>query len=79
MLKVKYVSLVNLIANKEVVTELIADSFTTENVVSELKSIIDGTRREQMLYEYDNLANTLGHNDAPVEAARIMVEDLNKR
>lgn len=79
VLKVKYVSLVNLIANKEVVTELIADSFTTENVVSELKSIIDGTRREQMLYEYDNLANTLGHNDAPVEAARIMVEDLIKR
>ena len=50
ILKVKYISLVNLIANREVVKELVADTMTVEQVRSELNRILyDKEYRRQML------------------------------
>jgi len=73
VLSVKYVSLVNLIADREVVTELVADSFTVENIRSELKSILyEGPARQQMLEGYEEVARRLGSKNAPQEAARLM-------
>ncbi len=59
-IKVKFISLVNLILNKQVVKELIQDNLQPENIVEELKSIIDeGSKREQMLNQFIELKNIL--------------------
>lgn len=42
ILKVKYISLVNLIAGREVVAELVADGMTAENVKQQLEAILPG-------------------------------------
>ena len=52
ILQVKYISLVNLVADREVVRELVADTFSVENIRSELNKIIDGPARESMLSGY---------------------------
>lgn len=80
LLKVKYISLVNLIADDEVVKELVADSFSVENIRKELGLLLtDGTARQQMLSRYDDVAKALGDNVAPVNAASIMYGLLSKK
>ena len=79
VLKVKYISLVNLVANKEVVKELVADSFTVENIRHELTKILEGPARQQMLEGYDRVAAYLGSLTAPDEAARIMCSLLKQK
>ena len=77
LLKVKYVSLVNLIADEEVVPELVADSFTVENIKSRLDSILfDNQCREKMLEGYEKVARSLGDKVAPDNAARLMINML---
>ena len=79
VIKVPYISLVNLIANEEVVPELVANTFTKENLRANLRSILPGGDvREKMLSGYERMANILGHNNAPDEAARIMLSLLRK-
>ena len=79
VIKVPYISLVNLIANEEVVPELVANTFTKENLRANLRSILaGGDGREKMLSGYERMANILGHNNAPDEAARIMLSLLRK-
>ena len=66
VLKVKYISLVNLIADREVVKELVADTMTVEQVRAELRCILyDGEYRRQMLSGYDYMASRLGEAGAP--------------
>ena len=78
VLNVKWVSLVNLIANREVVRELVAETFSVDNIRRELESILPGgAQRERMLSDYDEVHRILGDSHAPDEAARIMVEKLN--
>lgn len=78
-IKVKYVSLVNLIANREVVRELVAETFSVANIRRELETILPGgARREQMLSDYDEVHRILGDSHAPDEAARIMIETLKR-
>ncbi|WP_288732100.1 lipid-A-disaccharide synthase [uncultured Phocaeicola sp.] len=77
ILKVKYISLVNLIAGKEVVTELVADGMTVSNLKAELKKILPGgERRESMLACYDNLIAVLGNPGASERAAEKIVASL---
>ena len=76
-IKVKYVSLVNLIANREVVRELVAETFSVANIRRELETILPGgAERERMLSDYDEVHRLLGNSQAPDEAARIMIEKL---
>ena len=77
VLSVRYVSLVNLIANREVVTELVADSFSVANIRRELQQILDGPARQQMFDGYDEVARALGDQKAPDNAANIMYTLLN--
>ena len=78
ILKVKYISLVNLVANKEVVRELVADTMTVANVRSELNALLnDETYRGQMLKEYDRMIKILGPAGASHQAASIMIELLS--
>ena len=78
VLKVKYISLVNLIADREVVRELVADTFTLDNISHELEVILSGPQREQMLKGYEDVWARLGKENAPRNAARIMIELLGK-
>jgi len=61
LIKVKYISLVNLVAEKQVVKELYAHLFTTENVVTELESVLhDEVYRKKMQEEYIRIKESLG-------------------
>ncbi len=80
VLSVKYVSLVNLIADREVVTELVAESFSVDNIRRELERILPGgPDRQRMLDDYEEVHRRLGESDAPDRAAGIMVRLLNER
>lgn len=80
ILKVKYISLVNLIADREVVKELVADLMTVEQIREELRRILyDEDYRRRMLDGYDYMASRLGEAGAPRKAARTMVELLKRR
>ncbi len=79
IIKVRFISLVNLIADKEIVEELLADRFSVENIRKELTAILPGgNRREKMLAEYDELDHRLGSDNAPDNAAKKMVEMVRK-
>ena len=79
ILKVKYISLVNLIADREVVRELVADSFTQQNIEQELAKILDedSPYRRQMQQGYADVRQRLGSECAPDNAARIMTRLLS--
>lgn len=80
ILKVKYISLVNLIADREVVQELVADRMTVEQIREELRRILcDKDYRRRMLDGYEYMASRLSEAGAPRKAARTMVELLKRR
>lgn len=80
LLKVRYVSLVNLIAGREVVPELVADTFSVEALKRELARIMPGgDGREPMLRGYDEVRQRLGNQCAPDEAASLMIKQLKKQ
>ncbi len=73
----KFISLVNLIMDKEVVKELIQDRFNTNNLKVELDNILKGEAREKLLNNYDDLEIKLGGVGASSKVAR-MIFDCNK-
>ena len=80
VLKVKYISLVNLVANKEVVRELVADTMKVDNVRSELDALLhDENYRNAMFQEYDRMIKILGPAGASHQAASKMIELLSVR
>lgn len=79
IIKVDYISLVNLIADKEVVTELLADRFTVDNIRDELRQILpQEPARQRMLDAYQDVRQRLGDDVAPTNAAQSMVSLLRK-
>ena len=77
VLSVRYVSLVNLIADREVVRELVAETFSVDNIRRELEAILPGgSRRRQMLADYESVHSLLGESRAPDQAAALMVKLL---
>ncbi len=77
--KVKYISLVNLIADREVVPEMMADKFTETAIRAELEKILPGRpERDIMLAGYQEVHEKLGTTVASDNAARIMVSLLRK-
>ena len=77
IIKVRFISLVNLIADKEIVQELLADRFSIYNIANELYRILPGQpARERMLANYQIVRERLGDAVAPDNAARIMVGKL---
>ena len=78
VLKVKYISLVNLVANKEVVRELVADTMKVDNVRAELDALLhDENYRNAMFQEYDRMIKILGPAGASHQAASKMIELLS--
>jgi len=70
---IKYISLVNLIMDKEVVTELIQNELNTKNLVEELNKILNTKKREEVLNNYEVLRTKLGGSGASQNAAEIIV------
>lgn len=77
ILKVKYISLVNLVAGKEIISELVADMMTVKNLHFELDSILySNAHRNGMMEEYERMIQILGPAGASKTAAHRMVELL---
>ena len=73
IIKVEYISLVNLIMNKEVVSELFADRFTVDNISHCLQTLLPGGEaRQEMLNNYALLQKVLGNDVAPDNAAKLI-------
>ena len=76
---VKFLSLVNLIANKKVVTELIQEEANAERLAAELALITDDTpQRKTILQEYDSIYTLLNIGSASENAARLMYRYLTE-
>ena len=77
VVRVKFVSLVNIVAEKLVVKELLAHLFTVGNIEAELNLILkDENYRQTMLKEYSIIKSSLGEPGTAGRAARIMVSSL---
>lgn len=80
VLKVKYISLVNLIAGKQVVRELVADEMTLPKLQHELHNLITNNKyRTTMIQEYSQMEDKLGSDNVSSKAACIMVSLLRQQ
>ena len=70
---IKYISLVNLIMDKEVVTELIQNDLNTKNLAIELNKILNTKKRDEVLNNYEILRTKLGGSGASQNAAELIV------
>jgi len=76
IITLKYISLVNLIMDEEVVTELIQENCNTKRIREELKKILDTKYRQNLLEKYEVLEEKLGGIGASEKTARLIVESL---
>jgi lipid-A-disaccharide synthase len=77
VVSIKYISLVNLVLDREAVRELIQKDLNTVNLKEELLAIVKGgSKREKMLADYTELRNMIGGPGASERAAKLMVEHL---
>jgi len=78
-LRVKYISLVNLILDRELVRELIADEANPATIRQELSRIVEnGDKRAEILRGYEEMTQRIGPAGAPVRAAEVMYGLLKK-
>ncbi|MDP2685872.1 MAG: lipid-A-disaccharide synthase [Aequorivita sp.] len=78
VIKLDYISLVNLILNKEVVTELIQSDFNTKRLKDELSKILDPYKRATMFLEYYDLEKALGGRGASENTAKLIHSAIKK-
>ncbi|MCS3871552.1 lipid-A-disaccharide synthase [Chryseobacterium ginsenosidimutans] len=71
---IKYISLVNLIMDREVVKELIQNDLNTKNLVEEMKKLLEGEKRAQLLKDYELLRDKLGGKGASDNAADVILK-----
>lgn len=76
IITLKYISLVNLIMDEEVVTELIQENCTKKQICEELKKIIEPQYRKKLLEKYGVLEKKLGGIGASEKTAKCIVSDL---
>jgi lipid-A-disaccharide synthase len=80
VIKVKFISLVNLIAGKEVVRELVQYDLNRKNLRSELKSVLPGGEKyDSILADYKNIREILGEPGASARVAKDMVNNLRRK
>lgn len=77
LISIKYISLVNLIMDKQIVTELIQNECNTLQLKIELSKIIEGEKREKMLAHYADLQDSLGKFGASEKTAKLMFDYLS--
>lgn len=76
LIKVKFISLVNLIMDKEIVKELIQDELNEKNLKLELDKLLEGNSREEMIQSYAELKMKLGGAGASRKTAELMLSYL---
>ena len=76
IITLKYISLVNLIMDEEVVTELIQEDCNTKRIREELKKILDTKYRQNLLEKYEVLEEKLGGIGASEKTAKLIVGNL---
>lgn len=76
IITLKYISLVNLIMDEEVVTELIQDKFNPKNLKKELSKLLDDNYKKALLEKYDQLETKLGGIGASEKTAKFVINDL---
>ncbi len=76
IITIKFISLVNLIMDKEVVTELIQSDFNEIRLKKELELILNKEKREEIFDNYDKLEKILGGKGASKKAAKLIVEGI---
>ena len=74
LVNIKFISLVNLILEREVVTELIQDEFNESNLENELFKILDHKHREEMFDQYYQLERKLGGKGASEKTAKLIIK-----
>ena len=80
LLKVKYISLVNLIVDRELVPELVGSDMNVANLSQHLATIVSGgSERDTQLQGYEEMARLLGEPGAPERAARIICSRLQAK
>src|SRR5574343_541361 len=78
IITLKYISLVNLIMDKTVVTELIQEELNPKNLKSELNKLISGTTRNEILLDYEALEQKLGGTGASKKTAALICSKIQK-
>ena len=78
IITLKFISLVNLIMDKEVVKELIQKELNTKNLETELNKIISGNQRQEMLSKYEILELKLGGKGASEKTADLILNAIKK-
>jgi lipid-A-disaccharide synthase len=73
LIKVKYISLVNLIMDQEIVKELIQNELNENNLKAELDKLLNSSSRKAMLDNYALLKEKLGGSGASAKAAELMI------
>jgi lipid-A-disaccharide synthase len=76
IITLKYISLVNLIMDKQVVTELIQDECNPKRIKEELAKLLENKHRKQLLAEYDILESKLGGIGASKKTAHLIVKEI---
>lgn len=77
LITIKYISLVNLIMDRPVVTELIQHEMTTANIIRELKELLDNpTRQQQLAADYSQLQHMLQQYGNASERAAALIHDF---
>lgn len=76
IVKVKYISLVNLIMDKQVVTELIQEKMNAQMIINELNLILEEATRARILSDYTALGEILGGKGASAAAANLIIERM---
>ncbi len=79
IIKLDYISLVNLIMDQEVVTELIQKEFNTSSLKNNLKKILDPAHREELFSQYFELEKRLGGPGASFKTAQAIVHSLGDK
>ena len=77
VVKIRYISLVNLIMDRKIVTELIQEDCNTEKITTELNALVEGEERNKMLVNYDELNLLMGNAGASERTAKLIVSFLN--
>src|SRR5690606_18605107 len=72
LVKIRFISLVNLIMDRRVVTELIQNDCNTENIIKRLDEVLNGSERAQMMSDYVALSAKMGTAGASERTAKLI-------
>ena len=76
VVKLKFISLVNLIMDRKVVTELIQNELNTQRLTAELKHILEPKTQKLLQVDYNDLEQKLGGPGASQKVAELVIKDL---